>query len=368
MDASMPAAKMRWIRDAEPDRWRATRAFLGCKDFLRHRLTGDLVTDPIDACATSLFDITSGTWSEALLAAVGTEESRLPVVAKPEEIAGPLRAEAASELGLRAGIPVAVGAGDDVEVLGNGLLDAGACLEHVGTTGSILAVSQEWTPDPALALEVYPHVIPGLWVLGGSLTTAGAAIAWAADVLGYGGVPAALEVLRHPRAVGRGVPTFVPHLAGERVPNRVPWAQGAWIGLEPGMARSDLMLAAFEGVAFGLRAVLERVDALAGRASWITVSEARDADVDWLRLRASVYERPLATLSTAEPTALGLMAVLATAVGAFESVEAATRAVAGVSAEIAPDPGQSEDLRGRYGRFLEVSDALRPLWGAGPAS
>lgn len=368
MDASMPAAKIRWLRDVEPARWKATRTFLGCKDYIRHRLTGDIFTDPIDACATSLYDITRGSWSDALTSAAGADQRLLPAIRRPEEVAGHLDDRAASELGLTAGVPVIVGAGDDIEVLGNGLVAEGGCLEHVGTTGSILAVGRRYTPDPTMALEIYPHAARSLWVLGGSMTTAGAAIAWAADVLGFESVSAAHGVLREGPPVGGTVPVFSPHLLGERVPHRVPGTQGAWIGINPSTSRNELMRAVFEGVAFGLRSVLDRVDGLAGRARRITVSEANEANVNWLRLRASVYERPLATLGTSEPTALGVMILMATALGAFPDIASATRSLTSISGEIEPDVSQTDGLRRRYARYLDLAEALRPTWETGPAS
>jgi sugar (pentulose or hexulose) kinase len=76
MDASMPAAKVMWLRHAQPERWEHTRLITGVKDALRHRMTGDTLTDPVDATATSLFDIRAGTWSSVVMEVVGIEEDR----------------------------------------------------------------------------------------------------------------------------------------------------------------------------------------------------------------------------------------------------------------------------------------------------
>ncbi len=73
LDASMPAAKMAWLLDQAPEIGSRARTFLSCKDYVRHRLTGDLLSDPIDACATSLYDIAAGTWWPPILEAIGVE-------------------------------------------------------------------------------------------------------------------------------------------------------------------------------------------------------------------------------------------------------------------------------------------------------
>ena len=333
LDASMPAAKARYVARTEPDRWQRTSHLLGCKDYLRFRMTGEIATEPVDACATSLYDITRGCWSEALAEAAGVALSMLPEVRIPWEVAGILGPEAAQALEIRRGIPLAVGAGDDVVTLGFGVVDPGNALEHIGTTGSIMAVADRPMPDPERKLELYPHVLPDRWVVGGSHTAAGAAIAWAAGLLGYPTVEAALRALGSPAVPGLA---FLPTLAGERFPERIPSARGAWLGLSLEMTREGLMRSVFEGVAASLEAVLARVDAVIGRQASIRVSVA-DSE-GWLAMRAAYYGRPLEVSRTSEPTALGLATLVAVATGVHEDVRSAVRAMTGIERTVPSGP------------------------------
>jgi xylulokinase len=359
MDASMPAAKVRWLSVNEPERLAATAWFLGCKDYLRALLTGDVATEPVDACATSLYDLRTREWSPPIAAAARASLAKLPPVRAPESIAGPLLPAPAAELGLPAGIPVIVGAGDDVEVLGNGLLDGGACLEHIGTTGSILAVAPVATPDPAMALELYPHTLEGLWVLGGSMTTAGAALDWASRSLGFASIGEASACLDS-WPVAQEAPLFVPHLEGSRSPVREPRALGAWLGLRPAVERADLMLAAFEGVAAGLGAILARTEALVGRSGPIAVSNGEGAGRAWLQVRSDVYGRSLAVLETSEPTALGLMTVAAAALGVDRTPADAARRVVRVREIV--EPLHSDAAARRRATHEVAFAALAPTW------
>ena len=361
MDPSMPAAKIRWLWRNEPERWSETAWFLGCKDLLRARLTGEVATEPVDACATSLYDLGRGDWSGLIAEAARAPLRTLPPILPPESMAGTLLPGAASELGLPAGTPVVVGAGDDVEVLGNGLLDAGASLEHLGTTGSILAVAASATPDPARALELYPHTIGGLWVIGGSMTTAGAALDWAARTLGYRSVKEASACL-HSWPAAPHAPVFLPNLEGARSPRREPFARGAWLGMRPDTDRADLMLAAFEGVAHGIRAILARTEELVGVGGPITVSAGESANPGWLQLRADVYGRPLAVLETSEPTALGLLTLATAALGVDESPAAAVRRIVRTRELVEPRPGASR--AGRLEIVAAFGRALRETWPA----
>jgi xylulokinase len=130
---------------------------------------------------------------------------------------------------------VVVGSGDDVEVLGCGLLAPGQAKEHIGTTGSILSCLAAPVFDDLMALEIYPHAEAGLWVIGGSITSAGATLSWAADVLGYGDLKDVFNSDFKLTSTRMNEPLlFVPHLSGERCPSWNPYSRGAWLGLSAG--------------------------------------------------------------------------------------------------------------------------------------
>ncbi len=358
LDASMPAAKARYLSRTDPETWTSVAHLLGCKDYLRFRLTGQLATEPIDACATSLYDIRTGRWSTDLLEATGITEAMLPPICPPWSVAGSLLLEPATALGLRAALPVAVGAGDDVVVLGFGLLDPGVAVEHIGTTGSVMAVADRRISDPDRGLEVYPHVLPGRWVVGGSHTTAGAAIGWAAEFLGYSSIDDASASLDTPPVEGVA---FLPMLAGERFPARVPEARGAWVGLPLGLSRESLMRASFEGVANALAAILRRIDQLAGPQS--TIRGAIAGNTSWVQLRADKYGRPFEVSGTSEPTALGLASLVAVACGMYADPQTAvatmTRVVDRVEPKLTTDITTFDPERVLRAAWAEVAAGRR---------
>lgn len=364
MDPSMPAAKMRWLWRHQPALWEKAEHILGCKDFVRLRLTGEVATEPVDACATGLYDIRGRRWSEELLTAAKAGLGTLPSVIAPEAIAGPLRPEAADDLCLPAGIPVVVGAGDDVEVLGNGLLESGATLEHLGTTGSVLAVTTEPMENLDETLELYPHTIPGLWLVGASMTAAGAALDWARRTLGYGSLDEASRCLVS-WPLSPNSPVFLPHLAGSRSPTLEPFARGAWIGLRPETDREELMLSAFEGVALGIRAILARTDMFVDARRPLTVSAGKTADPLWLQLRADLYQRPLSVLQTPEPTGLGVLTLATAALGVDRSVAAAVQRVVRHGELIQPTL-PADHVATRVMAYDLISSSLRSAWAALP--
>jgi xylulokinase len=362
LDPSMPAAELRWLAANEPERLRAADLATGPKDHLRGRLTGDRLTEPIDACATALYDIRAGRWWDEMLEAIGLPRALMPEVVPCETIAGPLLREPAASLGLAEGTPVVVGTGDDVEVLGGGLLEPGEALEHLGTTGSILAVAANAVDDPNLALELYPHVLPDRWVVGGSMTTAGAALGWVAGLLGFDGVDAMVSVMTEVQDLA-SAPTFISSLAGDRCPTRDPHARGAWVGLDATFDRAQLARSAFAGVAFSLDRILRAIEDLHGPQERIIIS-AGGADLapDWLGLRASIYGRPLVTLETPEPTALGLATVIAAGASIHADIPAAVRAMSRRSADVKPESSTAASLPAAKAASDDAVGALRTVW------
>ena len=364
MDASMPLAKICWLQRHLPEIPRQTRAFLSCKDWLRHRLTGDLLTDPIDACGTSIYDLQAANWAPELVKLAGIRAEQLPRIADPCSLAGALTKEAGAALGLLPGIPVVVGAGDDVEVLGNGLMGPGVSLEHLGTTGSILTCSDRLAYDPNMAVEVYPHAAAGLWVLGGSVTAAGMALEWAQKALQnfHSEEPALLNDLScfpHPRLEEPLI--FVPHISGERCPEWQPRARGTWCGLSAAHTQADLRQAVLEGIAFSLKNVLDRIERLAGSQTSITVGARELANPGWSKLRATIYRRPLAVLDTEEPTALGAMILAAVGIGAYPDLAEAVKTVTGSDVQIEPSSEFIDEYQCLYELYLDAADAQRDL-------
>jgi len=354
MDASLPAAKIRYLASHEPDSYRRASSYLGCKDYIRYRLTGDVATDPTDACATGLYDIRSGTWAEELLAAAAVGREQLPPIRDAASLGGVLHARAAEALGLRTGIPVSVGAGDDVEILGHGVVGSADVVEHLGTTGALFAPARALVLDPSRAVEIYPDPAPPGWVLGAAMTTAGGAIDWAMRLLGYARLEDAVGSLA---VNGRSTIHFSPHMAGRRFPYRDPAARGGWSGIELSATREDLMQAVLTGTAFALRQMLEHIEAVGGGGGDVHGVGSSPGMRAWDQHRADIYGRRL-ILAPPEPTARGSLALLLAATGAHTTVREAAAAVAQGRETIDPDPIRSAAGSERYRRFLEVEASL----------
>lgn len=359
MDASMPMAKIAWIRENEPERFAASSHFVPCKDYLRMRMTGDRYIDAMDATGMSLYNIRTGGWDLELCDLIDVNIDQLPEVVDCIHKAGELRPDAAKSLGLKPGIPVVVGAGDDVEVLGFGLDRPGTMLEHLGTTGSILACTQTPLFDPEMAVEVYPHLIPGLWLLGGSISTAGRARSWADGILDKSGRENMDDF--EPKSQDLSEPLlFIPHLAGARCPQWDPNARGSWIGLAMRHTSSDLYQAVQEGSVFALKSVLDRMEELMGGVASIRVSE-KEGGASWQKMRANIYGRELLPVTNPEPTAHGAMLLAAVMLGVYPDVKTAVSETVSHTDSVTNDARMAKLYDGLYSKWVVAEAAVRTL-------
>ena len=62
-----------WVKNNEPKDWARVRKILFAKDYVRHRLTGDYVTDFIEAEGSMLFDYNTLSWDSVLLGILGID-------------------------------------------------------------------------------------------------------------------------------------------------------------------------------------------------------------------------------------------------------------------------------------------------------
>src|SRR5437762_1457244 len=106
------APKILWVREHEPRVYAKTKHILLPKDYIRFLLTGEYATEVSDASGTLLLDVVNRTWSDKLLGLLQIDKGLLPRLHESPEVTGALTAQGASSLGLRPGIPVVGGGGD----------------------------------------------------------------------------------------------------------------------------------------------------------------------------------------------------------------------------------------------------------------
>jgi len=134
------APKLLWVREHEPRLFARTARVLLPKDWLRLQLTGEQASEMSDASGTLWLDAGARRWSDELLAACGLTPANMPRLFEGSEVSGQLRPALADRWGLRAGIAVAGGGGDNAaSAVGIGAVRPNQGFVSLGTSGVIFS-------------------------------------------------------------------------------------------------------------------------------------------------------------------------------------------------------------------------------------
>ncbi len=355
------APKLLWVRDHEPDLFARVRRVLLPKDWLRLRMTGDAATDCSDASGTLWLDVAARAWSPAMLAACGLDERAMPRVFEGNEATGLLRAEVANAWGV-ARVPVAAGAGDQAAgAVGAGVVRAGDASLALGTSGVLFVAGDRFQPSPARAVHAFCHCLPGRWHQMSVLLSAASCLRWVTRLTG---APSEAALLAEVEAQGRpaaGALLFLPYLSGERTPHNDPAARGVFFGLSHDTDRAALGRAVLEGVAFAFADAQQALLEAGAALHEVSVGGGGARSTLWVRILASVLDRPLVVRAGADVgPALGAARLARLAVSGERAEDVCTAPPALQTFE--PDAALRDHYRAPLERWRALYARLRPAF------
>lgn len=294
-NAAMPgftAPKLLWVRRHEPAIAAQVRTVLLPKDYVRLCMTGEHATDVSDASGTLWLDVGERSWSAAMLAACGLDETCMPRVHEGTETTGHLRAQVAQGWGM-AIVPVVAGGSDNAAgAIGAGVIAPGQAVVSLGTSGVFFAAGERFAPAPDRGAHAFCHALPGRWHQMAVILSAASALEWAARACQFSGVEAALAAASRLEPFA-GPELFAPYLSGERTPHNDSSVRGGWIGLDHDSDPARLILAVLEGVAFAVAAGQSVLVEAGARIEDVSVIGGGARSVLWGRILAAALDRPL---------------------------------------------------------------------------
>ena len=249
------APKIAWLRAHEPTIFNKIAKVLLPKDYLRFLLSGQMVSDMSDAAGTLWLDVEQRSWSAPLLAATGLGLQHMPTLVEGSQVAVHLNSISAAALGLKSGIPIAGGAGDNAaSAIGIGAVHTGDSFISLGTSGVLFSVTDRHRPNSAEAVHAFCHALPGKWHQMTVMLSAASALKWITQTTGHSSEAELLKKVAELSADERSLaPVFLPYLSGERTPHNDAAASGAFVGLRHNHHAAHLAYSVIEGVSFGMR-------------------------------------------------------------------------------------------------------------------
>lgn len=355
------AAAYAWLKANDPDTAGRIDVIVSAKDWIGHRLTGELATDYTDA-SIAFLDLQSKTYSDNAFARCGVPELAGKLL-PPRPSAAPLGAlqdAVAAELGLKAGTPVAVGALDIAAMyVGAGLNDVGDALLILGTTAVVSTVTSPSPLGDRIVGATVVHVTGDRWLNVQAPQSGTSALDWFCEQfreLFPGGAPDLVALAGTAPPGANGV-LFLPYLTGERAPFVAPDATGSFLGLRATSTSADMARAVLEGVAFSLRHCLDETG-IAERAGFVVTGGGARSGL-WRQILADVMNTTIHSPAEDELGLLGAARLGAHAIGALDAF------AAGPSTDTAATPREPQamaQMESQYASYRAAIDALAPGW------
>lgn len=369
VNQQLAAPRLRWLARHEPEVFAQAATVFGSYDYINFRLTGERAVEHNWALEAGLTDLARGEIAEDLVALTGLPRQAIPRRVRSHEILGRVTPEAAQATGLAAGTPVVGGAADHVaSALGAGIVAPGDVLLKFGGSVDILMASPTARPDARLFLDY--HLVPGLFMPNGCMSTGGSALNWFARTFAGTEAEAAraagqslhlrLDTLAAAVPAGAEGLTALPYFLGEKTPLHDLAARGVFEGLTLSHGLGHLWRALLEAYAHALRHHVEVLAEIGHAPRRFFVSDGGAQSQVWMQIVADVLGRPVTGLSGHPGSCLGAAWIAAVGCGATADW---TGAAALVSARppLIPDPTAAKVHAQGYARFR---DLYRRIYGS----
>lgn len=301
--AGMAGPMLTWLAEHEPTSLATTSLVRSPKDWLRSRLTGDVITERSDASATLLWDVVADDWSPEALEIAAVDRSMLPAVRGCDEVVGTTRLPVGANAGLE--VPVVTGGADTACAL-TGLRArygnrgwADAAVVNLGTGIQVVRPREKALATAQPLTHQYADTDGG-WYEMLAIQNGGFALAWVQEVLRLSWD----EFIVAARAAAPGAQgvRFLPFLTGERGGVAGPESTAGWSRLTASAGIPELARSAFEGLAFTVRRAVELLSPQPERLL-LTGGGARD---EWVRqLVTDVLGRPVDYVQLRSASAVG---------------------------------------------------------------
>ena len=385
-----PVCHILWIRDAEPDVYRATHKFLEPVDWLNQQLTGRFCASYDSIVLHWVTDnrtIDAIGYDDELLRICGLDRQKLPDLEPPARIIGTLQRRAAEDLGLSEGLPVSAGTGDiHSAAVGSGAVADFSPHLYIGTSSWISCHVPYKKTAPMTNVASIPAALPSRYLVADEHETAGACLTFLGQLLypdagsagstpesSAGSTPErspgstpessadrAADLLHILDRVAESVPAgangalFTPWLNGERTPVDDHTIRGGFHNLSLGTTRQDMVRAVYEGVAYNSRWLLEAVEKFCKKRfdSLAFIGGGANSDI-WCQIHADVTGRQIRQVD--QPVLAGVRGASFLALLALGRLKVPDiPSMVPVKKAFEPDTSSRSEHDLRYSQFVEL--------------
>jgi FGGY-family pentulose kinase len=367
--------KALWIKDNEPDLYGEASRICDCGDWLVNRLTGEWAFSINFASSKYYYDRNEGGFPQSLYDEVDAGDllEKFPQnVIDLGTVAGELSREAAEELGLKAGTPVAEGGVDAyVGALGLGVVEPGKMALITGSSHVMIGQTESPIHDPGFWGAYTDAMIPGQYTVEAGQASTGSIVAWFKNQ--FAGDAAAearergvdtydvLTELARDIPIGSDGLVVLDYFQGNRSPYTDPLARGMMWGLTLSHTPGHVFRAIIEGICYGTENILRTMRGQDFEPKLNVVSGGPAKSDLWMQMHADVSNVPISFTEVSDGPALGSAMLAAVGAGIYPDIPSAAEKMVHTADTIEPDAGRHEEYKFYVDRYLESYSQMKEL-------
>lgn len=364
--------KILWWKHERPDVYKKIAKFVIPSAFVSGKLAGlkaeDAYIDYTNIHFSGYADTEKMQWSKRLLDRFDIDISKMPKIVEPWKVIGFLTNEESGKIGLRSGIPIVAGCGDQAATsLGAGVVRKGIAFDVAGTASVFSCCVDSFIPDVKNKTLISARsVIKGLWVPLAFINGGGLCLKWFRDQL-TGNKPdvayAQLDLEASNINPGSNSLLFNPHFGGRVCPND-PGVRGSWIGLNWGHSRAHMFRSIMESIAYEYNTYLQIVKELMGDMQFTRVVSIGGGSKSRLfcSIKANVLGIPYAILSTSDTATFGSALVAGYGAGIYDDIASMAENLIVVKETVDHDIGIHRKYIGYVDLYKKIFTALNEVY------
>jgi FGGY-family pentulose kinase len=368
-------SKLLWLKEREHDTYAQAKHLVEATDWATFRLTGRLTANINTAAVRGYYDRDTGGWPTGFYEEIGLEDvfDRLPsdVLDLGAPVEG-LSKEAAAELGLRPGTPVAQGGGDAwIGQVGLNVVKPGRMALITGSSHVLIGQTDQAISGSGFFGAYTDAVVPGQYTVEGGQVSTGSVLKWyrenfckdifaEADAKGVNPYDLLNELSRDVPLGSEGL-IVLDYWQGNRTPYTDPLARGMIWGFSLHHSRADVYRAIQEGVCYGTAHILRAMHAAGFEVREFVAAGGFTKSRQLMQMHADVSGVPITFTEVGDAVILGGAILSAVGAGLFEGVPEAAAAMVHETDTIEPDSARHEQYQFYVDAYAETYPAMRDL-------
>lgn len=369
-------SKLLWLKEREPDTYRAAHSLMDAPDWATFRLTGSRAANINTAAVRGYHDRDSDGWPVSFYEEIGLEDTFDKLSAEVVDLGAPvgeLSREAADELGLQGGTPVAQGGGDAwVGQIGLGVVTPGRMALITGSSHVLSGQSEQPISGAGFFGAYTDAVIAGQYTVEGGQVSTGSVLKWFKDHFCRDEILAEA----HRRGIGaydvlnERIASIPPgsdglivneYWQGNRTPYTDPLARGIVWGLSLHHTPEHVYRAIQEGVCYGTAHILRAMGAAGFEARELVAAGGFTNSPQLMQMHADVSGVPITLTEVGDAVLLGGAILAATGAKLFGTIADAAGEMVHETHTLTPDPERHERYQFFVDAYAETYPAMRPL-------